>query len=133
MDKNKEDFDKCASDVFELLYQEFPKETDVVVDDLVGITDDEMIDNYFATIRFLQREGLIRYQKFDYGSFNGGVLTAKGLRILDTVMEKGETIAQQISKALGNENKAEIRRVIKEVIKLCVRTENENGGGRYWI
>jgi len=122
MDKNKEDFDKCASDVFELLYQEFPKETDVVVDDLVGITDDEMIDNYFATIRFLQREGLIRYQKFDYGSFNGGVLSAKGLRILDTVfdvMEEGETIAQQISKALGDENKAEIGRVIKEVIKLC--------------
>ena len=127
MDKNKEDFDKCASLVFELLYQEFPKETDVVVDDLVGITDDEMIDNYFATIRFLQREGLIRYQKFDYGSFNGGVLSAKGLRILDTVfdvMEEGETIAQQISKALGDENKAEIGRVIKEVIKLCVRTEN---------
>ena len=82
---NRDDFNQCAAVLLELLYQEFPKETDVVVDDLVKYLNEDMMDNYFATIRFLQRERLIHYQALNYFTFSGVVLTAKGLRILDTI------------------------------------------------
>ncbi|RKZ53942.1 MAG: hypothetical protein DRR08_26935 [Candidatus Parabeggiatoa sp. nov. 2] len=131
MKNNRDDFNQCAALVFELLYQEFPRETDVLVDELVEPLDEEMADNYFATIRFLQREGLIRYQQLDFSAFNGVVLTAKGLKVLDTipevildtipeVLKQQETMAQQISHALADNNKTAISRVIREVIKLAV-------------
>ena len=121
MKNNRNDFNQCTALIFELLYQEFPRETDVFVDDLVEPLDDEMADNYFATIRFLQREGLIRYEKLYFSTFNGMVFTAKGLQIMDTIsyiIKPEQTMAQQISNALEEDNKQAINRVIQEIIKL---------------
>jgi hypothetical protein len=117
---NRDDFDQCAALVLTLLYKAFPMETDIVVDDLLADPfDEELTDNYFATIRFLQREGFIRYQEFDFGTFRSVVLTAKGLKVLDTFPDKSEeTIAQQISNAL-QDNKA-VGNVIRELIKVAV-------------
>ncbi len=119
---NRYDFDQCAALVLELLYKEFPMETDIVVDDwLADPFDDDMTDNYFATIRFLQREGFIRYQVFDLGNFRSVVLTAKGLKVLDTLPDKAEeTIAQQISNALQDDSKKAVGSVIRELIKVAV-------------
>lgn len=119
---NRDDFNQCAAVLLELLYQEFPKETDVVVDDLVKYLNEDMMDNYFATIRFLQRERLIHYQALNYFTFSGVVLTAKGLRILDTIPDsfQEKTIVQQISHALAGESKQAIGQVIQEVIRISV-------------
>jgi len=121
MTNNRTDFNQCTALIFELLYQEFPRETDVAVDDLAEPLDEEMADNYFATIRFLQREGLIRYQKFYFSTFNGMVLTAKGLKIMDTIpnmIQPEQTMAQQISNVLEEDNELAINHVIREIIKL---------------
>lgn len=121
MKNNRNDFNQCTALIFELLYQEFPRETDVFVDDLIEPLDDEMADNYFATIRFLQREGLIRYEKLYFSTFNGMVFTAKGLQIMDTIsdiIKSEQTMAQQISNALEEDNEQAINRVIQEIIKL---------------
>ncbi len=120
MTKNKENFNKCTSLVFDLLYGKFPQEINVVIDDLVDMDDEEITDNFFATIRFLQREGLLIYQEFYFGSFNGTVLTAKSLKVLDTVIDviKEETIAEQINQALQEQDDSKISKIVQEIIKL---------------
>jgi hypothetical protein len=121
MENNRNDFNQCTALIFELLYQEFPRETDVVVEDLVESLDDEMADNYFATILFLQREGLIRYQNLYFSTFNRMILTAKGLKVMDTIpdmIKPEQTMAQQISHALSEDNEQLIHRVIRDAIKL---------------
>jgi len=121
INNNRNDFNQCAALVLRLLYKAFPRETNIVVDDLAESLDDEKTDNYFATIRFLQRESLIRYQELHYNCFNGVVLMAKGLKVLDTFLEKfneEKTIGDEISHALQDENEQAVERVIREVIKL---------------
>lgn len=118
-----DDFNKCAALIFDLLYQNFPIETHITVDNLPQYIDEESRDNYFATIRFLERERFIRYEKAVYGGFIGVVLTTKGLAVLnvtpDAIKEK-ETIAKRISNALKNGSKEAVRLVIQEVIKASV-------------
>jgi len=121
INNNKTDFNQCAALVLRLLYQAFPRETNIVVDDLAESLDDEKTDNYFASIRFLQRENVIHYQELHYNSFNGIVLTAKGLKVLDTFLDKfneDKTIGDEISHTLQDENEQAVERVIREVIKL---------------
>ena len=120
MTKNRKDFKRCTSLVFDLLYSKFPQETNVIIDDLLDVAAEEIVDNCFATIRFWQREKLLIYQEFYFGNFKGTVLTAKGLRILDTVLdiEKKEMIAQQISKALQEQDDGKISDIVQEIIKL---------------
>ncbi len=123
INNNRDDFNQCVALVFELLYQEFPQEINITVDELIESFDEEVTDNYAATIRFLQREGLIRYQTLNYDTFTGVVLTAKGLKILDAHsdnVEKEETIAQQISIALQQKNNQVIKTTIQQIIKLAV-------------
>jgi hypothetical protein len=120
---NRDDFDQCTALVFDLLYKTFPKETDVAVDDLDKPLDENRTDNYFASIRFLQREGLIRYQEFYYSTFKGSVLTAKGLKVLDTKSEASafnETVVQQLSQALNDNSEKAIKTIVQEIIKLSV-------------
>jgi len=117
---NRDDFDQCAALVFNLLYKVFPIEIDVVVDELlVKSYNEDKIDNYLATIRFLQREGFIRYQEFYYNVFNGTVLTAKGLKVLDSLSENSDfdetgVLIQAI------DDKSAIRTTIQEFIRRTV-------------
>ena len=116
---NRDDFYQCTALVFEKLYQEFPKGIDIIIDELGESLDEETIDNYFASIRFLQREGFIHYQELDFTVFIGVSLTVKGLKILDTITAE-KTIAQHISTALSNKNPNAIQAAIQELIKLSV-------------
>ncbi|HID98707.1 MAG TPA: hypothetical protein EYP59_00230 [Thiotrichaceae bacterium] len=122
INNNKTDFNQCVALVLRLLYKAFPRETNIVVDDLTESLDEEKTDNYFASIRFLQRENFIRYQELHYNCFNGVVLTAKGLKVLDTFLDnkfnEEKTIGDEISHALQDENEKAVERVIREVIKL---------------
>jgi hypothetical protein len=117
---NRDDFDQCAALVFNLLYKAFPIEIDVVVDELlVESYNEDKIDNYLATIRFLQREGFIRYQEFYYNVFKGTVLTAKGLKVLDSLSENSDfdetgVLIQAI------DDKSAIRTTIQEFIRRTV-------------
>jgi Glu-tRNA(Gln) amidotransferase subunit E-like FAD-binding protein len=122
MENNRHDFNQCAALVFNLLYKEFPMEADINVEELTELSNENMADNYFATLRFLQREGFIRYQEFNFGIFSGAVLTSKGLKILDTIpnIAKEETIAQQLHTALIEDSQKNIGIVIREMIKLSV-------------
>ena len=120
---NRDDFDQCTALVFDLLYKTFPQETDVAVDDLDESLDENRTDNFFASIRFLQREGLIRYQEFYYSTFKGSVLTAKGLKVLDTEFETSVfngTVIQQLNHALKGKNEKAIKTIVQEIIKLSV-------------
>ena len=116
---NRDDFDQCTAIVFDKLYQEFPRGMDIIIDELSEFIEEDSIDNYFASIRFLQQEGFIHYQELDFTVFIGVLLTAKGLKILDTIKAE-KTIAQHISIALNNNNQNAIRVVIREIIKLSV-------------
>ena len=124
MTDNMNDFNTCAALVFQILYDQFPKETEIVIDNLlVDRFDEERCDNYFATIRFFQREGLLRYHELNFGIFSGVVLTAKGLKVLDTLCETFQpeyTIAQLINQALVNPNKNSLENIIRELIKTSV-------------
>jgi len=122
---NMDDFNKCIAVVFDLLYKEFPIETKIIVDDLVKNTDidTEISQIYFATIRFLEQEGFIHCKKAVYGGFNGVVLTAKGLSVLNITpdaIKKKETIAKRISSALKTGSKEAVRVVIQEALKASV-------------
>ncbi|EDN65740.1 hypothetical protein BGP_5402 [Beggiatoa sp. PS] len=119
---NRDDFNQCAALVFDLLYKKFPMEAEIIVEELTELLNENMTDNYFATIRFLQREGFIRYQEFNFGTFSGAVLTSKGLKILDTIpsVAKEETIAQQLNTALIEKSQKNVGIVIREMIKLSV-------------
>ncbi|NJO16130.1 MAG: hypothetical protein HC877_10355 [Thioploca sp.] len=119
---NRDDFNQCVALVFDRLYQEFPKETNITVDEFVDSSNEEMTDNYFATIRFLQREGFISYQILNYDTFTGVTLTIKGLKILDTLSTgDGETtIAQEISIALQQHSKKLIGAIIQKIINLSL-------------
>ena len=120
---NRNDFDHCTALLFERLYQEFPKEMDISIDDLLETLDEEKTDNYLATIRFLQREGLIRYQTLQYDIFTGVTLTAKSLKILETIsnsQEEEKTIASQISEILTHNNPVAEKAIIQDLIDLSV-------------
>jgi len=124
MTDNMNDFNTCAALVFQILYDQFPKETEIVIDSLLSdYFDEERCDNYFATIRFLQREGLLRYHELNFGIFSGVVLTAKGLKVLNTLCEtfqQESTIAQLITQALANQNQKNLGNIIRELIKVSV-------------
>ena len=112
MTDNRQDFNKCTASVLKLLYEKFPNEVDIIIEDLTE--DGELNDNYFATMRFLRRENLLYYQELDFSNFKRTVLTAKGLSILDTVPDNIDiTLAQQ----LINPNKITI--IVKNIIKLA--------------
>jgi len=116
---NRDDFDQCTALVFNLLYTNFPQETDVAIDKLSEPVNEDMLDNYFASMRFLQREGLLCYQELYYTVFKGVVLTAKGLKVLDTILDTSpfkDNIAQQISQALDSQNKNAIRMIVQEMM-----------------
>ncbi len=118
-----EDFYKCMALVFTHLYSFFPQEVDVCVDELESDLKIEQSDNYLATIRFLQREGFIRYQELLYETYKGMVLTAKSLSILETMSEKNnedDMLIKQISLALENNDNATIKSIGREIIKLSV-------------
>ncbi|BAP55485.1 hypothetical protein THII_1188 [Thioploca ingrica] len=117
---NRNDFNQCVALVFNLLYQEFPKETNITIDEFIESADEDMTDNYFATIRFLQREKFIYYQLLNYNTFTGVTLTTKGLKILDTLstLDEETTIAQEISTALQQNSKPLIGAIIQKIIKL---------------
>lgn len=120
MSKNREHFDRSAAIVFQLLYQQFPQETIMTIEDLgIKIFDEEMNDNYLATMRFLQREGFIHYQALEFDTFTGVVLTAKGLKILDSIGKGQETIAQKIDHALQQNTQQLLNLVIREVITIA--------------
>ena len=118
---NRDDFNQCVALVFYLLYQKFPQETNITIDELIEAADENMTDNYFATIRFLQREKFIYYQSFNYDTFSGVTLTTKGLNLLDTLstLDEETTIAQEISTALQPNSKKSIGAIIQKIIKLA--------------
>jgi len=109
MTTNRQDFDKCAALVLQLLYKKFPNEVDIIIEDLTD--DGELNDNYFATMRFLRRENLLHYQELDFSNFKRTVLTAKGLSILDTIPDNIDiNLAQQL---LDSNKEAIIQTIIK--------------------
>lgn len=118
MANNMDDFNTCVALVFQRLYHEFPKETEIVLDDFIEPSNEEQGDNYFATIRFLQREGLLRYHELNFGIFTGVVLTAKGLKILRTVPNTEHTLVELIYQALETKNKEHIGHLIQKLINL---------------
>lgn len=119
---NRDDFNQCVALVLERLYQEFPKETNITIEEFIESADEDMTDNYFATIRFLQREKFIHYQLLNYNTFTGVTLTTKGLKILDTLSTPDEeaTIAQELTTALQQNSKPLIGAIIQKIIKLSV-------------
>jgi hypothetical protein len=108
MTNNRQDFNQCTALVLQLLYNKFPNEVDIIIEDLTE--DGELNDNYFATMRFLRRENLLNYQELDYSNFKRTVLTAKGLSILDNTLNNTDIpLEQQLTD----------QTVIKNIIKLA--------------
>ncbi len=87
---NMDAFNEYASRIFDFLYDEFPKASEVHLSRFLEDPEDRnRRDVFIGTMRFLKREGFLTYERMTAGT-NGYamvVLTAKGLAVLDAVPE----------------------------------------------
>jgi hypothetical protein len=117
---NIERFNKCVAEILALLYESFPIGFDIEINDYPEYdnSDDSKIFN--STIRFLNDENFIRYEKSVYGGYIGVVLTSKGLTKLTSaipdILDDKETIGSKIKSILNEGNKEAIRTLIRVFI-----------------
>ena len=78
MPDNIDIFNDCVSRIFSKLNQNFPKKLDLRISDFEEFNKKDTSAIFFDTVRFLESEGHIRYNKSVYGGFIGVVLTSRG-------------------------------------------------------
>ncbi len=118
-ENNIDDFNKNVALIFDLLYTHFPKAVDVPDQEM----DKDTRENYFATIKFLHREGFIHIEDQTYDGFVGVILTTKGLSTLSAIpssLKERKTIITRIREALKDSNSEVVKLVIGELFKLWV-------------
>jgi hypothetical protein len=126
-------FNEYASKIFDFLYTEFPKESEIRLSRFVGVLDDNYNPKVFTgTVAFLKREGYLVHQdiKMDGADriYPETVLTAKGLAVLNAVpdsVQGSESIIQKIRTGIkaggGEAGKAAMQSFIAHGVGLLVR------------
>lgn len=126
MEKSNMDvFNECAAKVFDFLYSEFPKESEISLNEIVEDPDDkEQREIFFGTMRFLEKEGYLTYQGDSRGRvFLGVVLTSMGLAVLGATLDslKGTgSFIQKIRDGLKTGGKEAIKTAIQGLINYSV-------------
>lgn len=121
---NIEKFNKCAAEIFSLLYEHFPIPNDINLTDYPHYDNQENNTIFFATIDFLNEENFIRYQKKVYGGYLGVVLTSKGFTVLNSPLPKAitgnKTIGSKLKDIVKTGKDESIKILIREAIKLSL-------------
>ncbi|MGZ8225049.1 MAG: hypothetical protein ACXWT3_00230 [Methylococcaceae bacterium] len=80
---NMEKFNKCAAEIFSLLYEKFPVRIDIKISNFPEYDNVEDRKIFHATVDFLNSEGFLKYTNVVYGGYVSVVLTSKGLAVLN--------------------------------------------------
>jgi DNA-binding PadR family transcriptional regulator len=117
--RNVELFNKYAGELFVKLYEVFPQEVTLRLD-IEEFPDDEAMNIYYYTVKFLAREGFITYEKEGVGPFfQGVVLTPKGLKALKKIpssLQEEKPIISAIKSALKEGSKVLLGKLIEELL-----------------
>lgn len=118
-----EKFNKCAAEIFSLLYENFPIGTDIEINKFPEYAENSEI--FFSTIDFLYSEGFIKCkEKYYGGAYHGVVLTSKGFTVLNLIPEainnSKETLGDKVKSVLKTGKDEGIKAVIREIIRLFV-------------
>jgi len=120
---NIDDFNRGAALVLERLYQAFPREVYVKVEELDPGAADQRLTTYAATMDFLLREGFIHGRKIADGRAPyRAVLTSKGLAVLNSVpdaLKERTTLGTRIGAALKTGTKEAVNSAISQVISVA--------------
>jgi len=119
--ENIEKFDKCTAEILVLLYKSFPIVVDIRIEEDYPEYDNSNDSKIFhSTIKFLNEEKFIRYEKAVYGGYIGVVLTSKGLAALrlpmPDILDDKETIGSKIKSILNEGSKEGIKTLIRVLI-----------------
>lgn len=120
MTEKLDKFNKCAALIFDSLYQSFPVPKDFQIEDFSEFITEEDRDIFFSTMRFLEKEGFIRYENAVYRGYISVTLTAKGLVILNSTpksIDSTESLGSKITVAVKSGAQEMMKAVIGEAIK----------------
>lgn len=125
MDDNPNNMDLFNQFVIEILgnlYEKFPVEQDLHLDEYEDLNSAENSCIFFSTIKFLNREKCISFSKQIYGGFLGVSLTSKSLTLLGTPtsLSKSKTLISQIRESLKTGTTEAYNNIAKEIIKHSV-------------
>lgn len=118
---NMEKFNKCAAEIFSLLYETFPIGADIEINSFPQYNNPEDIEIFFASIDFLDSEGFLKCREKVYGGYLGVVLTSKGFTVLNSTPEaigSKETLGEKVKNVLKIGKDEGIKSVIREIIRL---------------
>ncbi|WP_132975345.1 hypothetical protein [Thiobaca trueperi] len=116
-------FNKCAAEIFGLLYERFPIRTDIEIQSFPEYDDLENREIFFSTVDFLDSEGFIKCNDKVYGGYMGVVLTAKGFMVLNSTpkaINEKSTLGDEIKNVLKSGKDEGIKSVIREIVRLFV-------------
>ncbi len=117
---NMEAFNEIAARVLEHLFAAFPQEINLAPGSFVDESDRNSVSNFHYTVKFLAREGLVRYEvAADDGAFFEVVLTGRGLAALNAAPDlpgERETFGQRIFGASGSGSKEALGRAVNQLI-----------------
>lgn len=121
---NIEKFNKCAAELFGLLYENFPIGTDIKINQFPEYNNPENSEIFFSTIDFLESEGFLKCKEKYYGAYCGVVLTSKGFAVLNLIPEainnSKETLGDKVKSVLKTGKDEGLKAVIREIIRLFV-------------
>lgn len=121
MSKDMELFNKFTAHLLGVLFDHFPVEKDIRLEDFECLNNEENLAIFFSSIKFLKREGFINYSNTVYGGFMSVTLTAKGLTVLNSSpksLETKEPLGKRLSSALQNSGPEILKVTVSEIIKL---------------
>ncbi len=117
--RNIELFNRYTAEILIRLYEVFPQEV-VLRIELEEFPDDEAMNIYYYTVKFLQKEGFITYEKEGPGPyFQGVVLTSKGLKALKRVPEsikEERPFVMALKSVLKEGSKVLLSKLIEELL-----------------
>ncbi|MGZ8137014.1 MAG: hypothetical protein ACXW1W_08835 [Methylococcaceae bacterium] len=121
---NMEKFNKCAAEIFSLLYDKFPVVTDIDIDNFPEYDNQEDREVFDGTIDFLNREGFINYRESTYGAaYFGVLLTLKGLTVLNSTpkaISDKSTLGDKVKDVLKTGQNEGIKAIIDEIMKFAL-------------
>lgn len=125
MEKNIKDFNKFTAMLFERLYDSFPNQIVISIEDMDDGADRETIRTYASTMEFLAIEGFIRYSTTTMSNVYLNVtLTAKGLTILNkipSVLKEKKTFIEMIKEIAKDGSKTMLHSVIDALLRESIR------------
>lgn len=112
-------FNKYASEILIKLYESFPQEVKIIVSE-DEFPDEEAFNIYVFTIKWLQKEGFIRYEKEGLGGvFTGICLSSKGLKALKKYpvsLNEEKPVGSLLKEALKEGSKVMINKLLEEIL-----------------